>query len=120
MQLLKIDGIDFTKYINDSTYNVSSQSVYEEWTDANYKNHRAETRKRIEGSFDMVFVTSSEYDAFINKLGNSNLVTMEVYVGGMINKLVTSKFYYKIKTQSHREISNTHIFNKINVTLEEQ
>jgi len=120
MQLLVIDSIDFTKYINDSTYKVSSQSVYEEWTDANFKIHRSEYRKRIIGSFDMVFVTSADYNAFINKIKDSNLIKMTVYVGGMINQMKESNFFYSIETQSHREINSDHIFNKITVQIEEQ
>jgi len=120
MQLLIIGGTDFTNYINDSSYKMASQSVFDEWKDADYKIHRNESRKRITGSFDMIFTTSSEYDAFISKIESSNLKQMTVYVGGSTNEMVQRNFYYTIKDVSHREISSSHIFHKITVEIEEQ
>lgn len=122
MQLLIIDGIDFSKYINDSTYKVSSQSVYEEWKDANYKKHRQECRSSIEGSFDMVFTTDAEYDAFLSHFKGTNMKQMTVYVGGSVNRMIESYFFFDMSTSRHEEInkSTSRIFNKISVKLEEQ
>lgn len=119
MKLLEINGIDFSKHINESSYNVSRQSVYEEWIDANYKIHRSEYRKRVTGSFDMVFIKDEDYDLFLNQINSSNLIRMTVYVGGLLNRRWVSDFYLTIESKSHREINSSHIFNKLTVKIEE-
>lgn len=122
MQYLVINDIDLSKFVNESSYVVNSVPVYEEWTDANYRIHKSEYRRRVQGSFDLCFVTLNQYDEFIDLLksaSNKNLLTAQVYVGGDINAYQTIDMYYSLESSKTAEISNTHVFNKVKMTIEE-
>ena len=63
-QLFKINGIDFTKWVNDRKYDVRRNKVYFEWTDGNFTTRRANVREQVAGSFIMTFLNEADYDAF--------------------------------------------------------
>lgn len=122
MQLLVINGIDVTRFINESSYVVNSEPVYEEWTDANYRIHRSEYRRRVKGSFDLCFITSDQYDEFlalVASASNQNLLTATVYVGGDINDYKEIDIYYTMEIQKLAVISSNNVFSKVKMTIEE-
>lgn len=123
MVLLKINGKDYTKFVNETSYNVSPTSIVEEWEDADILFHEGEYRKRIEGEFDMVFTLDSEYNDFIADMviaSNGRVTALEVYVGGLTNDVVQGNFFCTVTSASHQKISDARIFNKLNVKIKEQ
>lgn len=123
MELLRVLGTNLTKYINESSYQVNPEKVYEEWMDANCKKHKSIFRTRAKGKFDLVFVTEADYNSFMGKIHqatNDNVLTAQFYVGGDVNAIQELNVYYDFKTSKHREISKTHIFNKVTMEIEEQ
>lgn len=122
MQLLKINNVDFTKYINESTYKMNSESVYEEYTDANFRIHKSEYRTRITGEFMICFTTISDYNDFLDALraaSDGSLVTATVYVGGNVNDIATSNFYFNLKSDKTVKINQSHVLSKLAVIVEE-
>ena len=88
MILAKLGDTDITKYINYTSYDVSSVPVTNEWTDANYLLHTDEVRRRVEGSFDLAFTSDTDYNAFISLLNSNkagNLLSITLYVGSDVN-----------------------------------
>ena len=71
MVLFKIGNTDYTAHIVQGNYDVKQEPVYKEWTDANLVNHRLEIRKRIKGSFSMVFKNIEEATAFNSAVKNN-------------------------------------------------
>ena len=123
MQLLVINEIDVTRFINESSYIMNSTPVYEEWTDANYKTHRSEYRRRVKGSFDLCFITLEQYDDFIALLKsalNKNLLTATFYVGGDVNNYQELNVYYTLENVKTASISSKNVFNKVKMTIEEK
>jgi len=123
MILAKLGDVDITNYINYTSYKVSSEPVYNEWTDANYSKHRDEVRRRVNGSFDLAFITDEQYNDFIallndNKVGN--LLNIKVYVGSDINALVDCYCYYKMSLQSRKEANADYIVTIVTMDLEER
>ena len=82
--LASINGIDITKYIIASTYNVNNIDDYVEWKDAWHKKHRNIIRGRVSGSFDLKFLKgTTDYSDFVALIENSKVygsLTMTVYV----------------------------------------
>lgn len=123
MVSLKINGIDFTKYITEDSYSMDANPVTEEWEDADIHYHEGEYRKRIEGSFELVFITDTDYNNFINNMTiatSDGLTTLNVYVGGLINDMVQSQFYCKIKSSSKRDAKADRVVNKLTVQIKER
>lgn len=122
MQLLVINNIDFTKYVNESTYKINRESVYEEWTDANGRIHRTEYRTRISGGFDLCFVTKADYDDFLDAVraaSTNKLLTATLYVGGDVNDNVTTNLYYELGSSRIAKINANYIFNRVSMELKE-
>lgn len=121
--LVKLGNTDITQYINESSYVMASEPVYNEWTDANYTTHRDEVRRRIKGSFTLAFVTDTDYNAFItalNSVKNGNVITVTLYVGGDINSSQTIYAYYSIKPIKRRQVSAGYIVSLMTMTIEEK
>jgi len=123
MILAKLGDVDITNYINYKSYKVSSEPVYNEWTDANYRKHRDEVRRRVTGSFDLAFITDDQYNSFLTLLNNNktgNLLSIKLYVGSDVNALVDCYCYYKMSLQSRKEANESHIVTIVTMDLEER
>ena len=123
MVLAKLGETDITKYINEKSYKMVSEPVFNEWTDANYTKHRDEVRRRIKGSFTLGFVQDSELTAFNTLLAtckSGNLLTISVYVGGDVNALTAIVCYYTMETASRREANANYAVSLVNFTVEER
>lgn len=87
MEQFKMGGTDYTSKIKMGTYKVNSQPVYEEWTDGNYLTHRVVTRRRLSGSFTMLFDDPVEYYEFLYKVqdltGIEGYTTASLYVNNL-------------------------------------
>lgn len=123
MVSLKVNGIDFTEFITEDSYSVYDDSIVETWEDADIKFHEGEYRKRIVGEFELVFITDTDYNRFINNMAiasNGRVTTLEVYVGGLTNDLVQSNFFCNVKSTSKRDAKATRSVNKLTMQIKEQ
>lgn len=58
--------VDFTNYIVAGSYKVFNTNVEETWEDANWVTHSEVGRKRIKGTFELLFRNKAMYNKFIN------------------------------------------------------
>ena len=91
---------DLSKHIPMGTYNVNVLEEFEEWTDSNYDIHRRLLRNRVEGTFDLLFKSISDYEDFLTVLTKAKTTTGQNYIemdafctnkGASYNK----KFYFE-------------------------
>ena len=71
LNLFVLNGVDYTSNILNETYDVHKNDVSEEWTDADYVDHKETVRTRIEGTFTMRFRSLVQYEAFVQKIAES-------------------------------------------------
>lgn len=62
------ESFDITPMIVLNTYNVSKQSIYDEWTDGYCHERRGVKRKKLKGSFSVKFFNVSDYQNFLSKI----------------------------------------------------
>ncbi|MCQ2369209.1 MAG: hypothetical protein MJ007_01890 [Paludibacteraceae bacterium] len=120
--LLEINGVDYTNNVQESTYKVDTEDVCNEWEDGFYRKHNDKYRERIKGSFDVVFVTDAQYNAFINdvkKASNKNLLTATFYVGGLTNATQSAQVYYRLSLSTRRVINSSYTLTKLTFDFEE-
>lgn len=121
--LASINGTDITKYIQESTYEVNQEDVYEEWLDGNYRTHREVTRTKVTGKFEMVFVTESEFSAFLTLLGNntsaSGVLAITLYVTN-INTSASYNVFYEFENTSNRQINSNYFYKRFKMEIEER
>ena len=64
------DLYDLTNYIVVPTYKVNDKTEYTEWTDGDLIIHHDELRKRLEGTFTLLFNNIDEYQNFLSIYNN--------------------------------------------------
>lgn len=101
MQLFVVDGKDFTHHITVPSYKVNEEQEYEKWTDADYKQHREITRKKISGSFKVLYDVIEELDDFFDTIENlktesdDGSIEMSVYINNLhMVKVITGFISY--------------------------
>ena len=60
--------LDITENISVPSYKVNLLDGYDEWTDSNKITHRDITHKKVEGTFDMIFLTQESFLSFLAAL----------------------------------------------------
>jgi len=68
MVLFQIGELDCTPFIVLNTYQVSSQPVYDEWTDGNGTVRRGVKRVKLQGSFSVKFFDQTDYTNFLSAI----------------------------------------------------
>lgn len=85
-------SLDVTPFIVLNTYNVSSQAVYDEWTDGNGHSRRGVKRRRLEGSFSVKFFNIADYRNFFDAVEQERAEGFDyITVNAYDNKLRTVK-----------------------------
>lgn len=122
-ELVSIDGVDISQYINESTYTMQSVSVHNDWTDAMHRLHQHEYRRRVEGSFEIFCFSSDDYDALIHRFHDNTddegVLTITVYVGSDINRKVEIQCYATLNLEYRKVIDAERTKYKLNVGLVE-
>lgn len=70
MNLFLIGTKNYSNNILNDTFSVHDEALFNEWTDGNYTTHRDYLRNKASGTFTMRFRKLSEYEEFVNRLGN--------------------------------------------------
>lgn len=108
---VKIGNTDITQYVQEKSYKIDSDPKYSTWEDGNHIKHRRLLSAGVpKGSMELVFLTSSDYSAFLSLIEantSDGKVTMTFPVRN-INTSVTAAVYIKISTVRHENINETY------------
>lgn len=125
MTKFKINDIDFTACVQESTYKVDSEDVFSSYVDANWKTHKIKVREKIRGSFDLMFIESyspMSYDEFLSALAavkDDEVTTATVFVNNQ-NTEKTIECYVTVSMAPVKKISEGRFYRKCTVNLEER
>jgi hypothetical protein len=125
MPLLTIGIHDYTENIKMPTYKVNEIDVYNEWTDANGRNHRDIYRTSIEGSFTLWFDDIERYEQFLNDISYGVTKTTEgyniltVYINNK-NERKTGYFYMDIQMANNVPYFGKKTHEGFEVTIKER
>lgn len=124
MATIIINGIDFGSHVIAGTYSVQNDDIYASWTDGNGRNHRQLKRKKMQGSFDMIFRTMDEYESFMAAIKASQEENLNSYVSATLtdnlsNEDVESNYYFDYTPIRNRDADWRDYFEKFTVNVEE-
>lgn len=108
---VRIGGVDVTPAVQESTYRVDRDTLFEAWENANNVTIHSNVHHKINGSFDMVFLPgySMEYSDFL-ALVNANTVgdvtTISLSVNNLDGAVVTIRCFLTIKFNPIRDTKN--------------
>lgn len=122
--LVSIRTTDLTDYVQESTYIVNEEDVYEEWLDGNYAKHRIKVRTKIKGSFEVALFGMNGITAerFINiwETGVSNsIVSVGLWIMNK-SKFRLAECYYSITGTRRRELSDGNVLEILTIEVEEK
>lgn len=100
IQLLTIDGTDFTGWVNRRKFRVNHRDIYKEWEDINLRKHRDVVRREINGSAQLTFVSEDDYAAWA-ALAPETYHDMDVYVESL-NRVETIRGFLSYTARTVR------------------
>ena len=89
MNLLVINGTNFTQHIKVPSYKVNKTYSYKEWEDGNHVKHREVTRTKVSGNFTLLYDDISDLDGFFDTVetlqaaSSTNAIEMTVYLNNL-------------------------------------
>ena len=105
--MFKVGNTDYSANVVDSNngYQVQTDPLYTEWTDANGRDHRSVYRERTSGKFTLFFKTIDDYQSFCTVMAdnkkNNTSYPCTVFDNNS-NTEVTSDFYITYTPVRHR------------------
>lgn len=122
--LAKINDIDITEHISESSYSMNAEPQFESWQDGNYVEHRIKARERISGSFSVAVygrngMTAKSFIELVDEATSNNVTTMLVYVQNRA-KFELIEAYVTITGTAHRELENGTALDVLEVIVEER
>lgn len=119
--MFTINGNDYTKYIQDGTYNINNVDNGDSWTDGNFKQHRNHVIK-VQGTFDMAFITEDEYEDFLGDIedatNNDGYVECTVFVVNA-NSNKNIECFLTVSTNNYKPVNSANVVYMISVSIEE-
>ena len=103
---LVINGVDYTPYIVDGSYDINTNDKYESWEDGNMVEHRIIVTSKVSGSVQILCSEEGNWprvDAFISDLAaatDNGVLTCGVFVPSR-GALAALDCYYKLENVSH-------------------
>lgn len=119
--VFQINGNDYTKCLQDESYNVVQVDIGDSWTDANYKKHQNSVLK-VQGSFSMVFITDDDYDDFLADVEAAKNTDGYVVCTLFVLNLNTTRqieCFLTISSNRYRPVNQTNVVHIINVQINE-
>ena len=119
--IFAINEKDYTKYLQDDSYNVVQVDIGDSWTDANFKKHSNHVLK-IQGSFEMAFVSDEEYSTFLYDVESSKnsegYVVCELHI---LNLNITKQIdcFMDISSSKFRPVNGDKVVNIISININE-
>lgn len=119
----KIDGVDLTEYVQESSYSMDAEDEYKEWQDGTYTTHHPFERSRVSGKVVLALVggvTRASYSSVLKLIKEATVdgqLKATVYVQNRCRE-EELYFHYKIKTKKQRAV-NGHTLDIVEIGLEE-
>lgn len=121
MQLVTVNDVDITRYIDRDSYSMNSEDVFESWTNANAVERRIPIRKRVEGSFTIRCGKGLTYANFLtnwNAAVDVDVVTIGVFVQNE-NAFKALEAFYSFEGKKHVELDNGAYYDEVTVNIRE-
>jgi hypothetical protein len=71
IEFFKIGLNDLTPYMDYQKYSMNNVPVYQTWTDGNMIEHRNSIRTRIEGSFQLIYTSTADFNSFLTLMSSA-------------------------------------------------
>lgn len=71
IEFFKIGQNDLTPYMDYQKYSMNDVPVYQTWTDGNMIEHRNSIRTRIEGSFQLIYTSTADFNSFLTLMSSA-------------------------------------------------
>lgn len=71
IEFFKIGLNDLTPYMDYQKYSMNNVPVYQTWTDGNVIEHRNSIRTRIEGSFQLIYTSTADFNSFLTLMSSA-------------------------------------------------
>lgn len=120
--MFAINGTDYSHRVVGSGYEVQKNDEYNEWTDANGREHRSAYRTRVEGKFTMLFMSIDEYQTFLNTLAlnkNADLTYPIQVFDNKANQTVSISAFIDFTPTRYRAPNWDDMVEQIEVTIRE-
>ena len=121
--MFSINGTDYSHRVVGSGYQVQKNDEYNTWTDANGKEHHSAYRTRVEGKFNMKFLSATEFDTFMGvlALAKNNDLTYPVQVwDNKSGQTVSITAFIDFTPSRYRAPNWDDMMEQIEVTIREQ
>lgn len=118
--IFRLNAHDYTKYLQDDSYNINQVNIGETWTDANHKKHKDDILK-VQGSFKMAFVQISEFNQFLTDLAASKFggyYHCTLFVVNL-NDTKTIDCFIDVSSDRFRPVDSNRTVNYVNVVINE-
>jgi hypothetical protein len=114
--------VDYTNNIVVPTYKVDYKSEFNEWMDGDLIIHHCEMRKRLEGSFTLLFTTPESYQDFLkyyNEALIDGYVNAFVYANN-IRELIFTQVFLEFELADEMPFMGVKEIDGIEITLKER
>ena len=125
MNLVVIDGKDYTQHVKVPSYKINKTYSYKEWEDGNYKKHREITRTKVSGSFTLIYDEISDLDDFFDTVeslqaaSDTGAIQMTLYLNNL-HTVETVTAFIKYTPANERPLMYVGDLSSFEVTIEEQ
>lgn len=117
-----VNDIDFSANVLAGSYNIGDVPMYTSWNDANGREHREVYRKRLQGSFDMIFKTVDDFEVFNQAYksirADSGLVRVTI-MNNSNNTLEQKDVYLEFSPIRNRHDNWTDYYERFTVSVKE-
>lgn len=106
--LVILNQNDITQHIENDSYDMIAEPIFEEWQDANRLNHRVNIRQRISGKFNVIcsektgLTTENFLNSLREKTSSDGSLDLTVYVVNT-NKMSNLQCFYKVDVSKHTD-----------------
>ena len=125
MNILTINSVDFSAFVNQRTWKVQNAKEYVTWVDGNRKTRRTLSRRKVTGTWTMTFTDPDDYDAFMAAIEavttNDDYAAITLYVDNE-HQLMTINAFITLTTRTvwTQNSSQTPAVMLVTVKLEER
>lgn len=122
--LITVNGVNITQYINRKTYKMNAEDIYESWENGNLVTTKVFIRKKITGSFEIAVWGKNNMDwaAFLNLWNGAvedGIVTLGVFVQNT-NTFETIEAYFETTSKAHEKLMNGNYLDRVTFKIEER
>lgn len=117
-----INDIDFSMHIPAGSFKVGDVPLYTSWNDANGREHREVYRRKLQGTFDMIFKTVEDFEVFnraYKDVRAASGLTPVLIMNNSTNSLEQKDVYLSFETIRNRYDDWTDYYERFTVDVKE-